>query len=640
MRSTILAVLMAALSLGNFSIVAAQVVATGQPTTIVTTPYGAPGGVTVAPVAQGAQVSWGAVQGATLYQVLRGADSVSVTPWGGAGSTTSVTDGSVAPGSVVFYRVAALYANGTSAVSGATAYQAAPALRTAMTVSGGGLSTIQRPNREPPTGVAVSPLGVMVARLTWPAVTGAVNYAITRTDATGAPSSRSPASYTLTYITDTVPDARQAYAYRVSVYFPDNGYGQSEPVSFTSPPPANPAWMRATTVAGEPTSVELTWETRAGATGYWVRGPGLAGESAVVPGGAVLARRLGPGQYSWRVIAVYPSNAMDTTTARVASAIVRVLPSKTGLFLSKPAGNGDYATSTAHAEALCDKNTVGCGRERADSAFGRLGLHSRHAFIEYHNRTDFGQHRRSWCQQRVDQILCWAENDVTLTAIVIRPAGAQFLAFEEAEPGIWRQTTGTRIDGEGRKVVPNSCISCHGGTYDPATRLVQGATLLPIDPSLVQLTTRGCYRGIGASDGDIACVPSEGARQMNAMVYAASTNPAVRRYVYGLYGGSQDVANAPAVQNYVPQSWRQQNPSFYLDVLRPNCVMCHLAARPSLDFTTQSNFFGNAAAVHNSVCVQRTMPHAEVPFKRFWTEDTGNIFVPGLVATLLGFKSC
>jgi hypothetical protein len=127
---------------------------------------------------------------------------------------------------------------------------------------------------------------------------------------------------------------------------------------------------------------------------------------------------------------------------------------------------------------------------------------------------------------------------------------------------------------------------------------------------------------------------------MNARIYAASTNPAVRRYIYGLYGGRTDVPNAAALQNYVPHSWQQQNQSFYLDVLRPNCVMCHLATRPTLDFTTSTNFFGNAATVHKSVCVDRSMPHAEVPFKRFWTEDTGNIHVPGLVATLLGFKSC
>jgi hypothetical protein len=30
----------------------------------------------------------------------------------------------------------------------------------------------------------------------------------------------------------------------------------------------------------------------------------------------------------------------------------------------------------------------------------------------------------------------------------------------------------------------------------------------------------------------------------------------------------------------------------------------------------------------------------EVPFNRFWTENTGPIFVPGLLAARLGYPSC
>lgn len=617
-------------------------------TTLLVATVAAPSGVAVNAVAEGANLSWTGVQGATAYQVFRGSDSVNVTPWGGAGTTTSIVDGSIPAGTIVYYRVAAIYSNGAQGMSGAVAHQAPQAQfskASVATFDGGkpnlaapsrGL-TLVAPNRAPPTGVTVAPVVPMVARLGWPAVTGAATYAVTRTDASGATVQRTPDDFTATSLVDTVPDARQAYAYRVSAFFPDNGYGQSAPLSFTSPPLANPGWMRATVVTGTPSAVDLAWETRPGTVGYWVRGPGLANGSVAVPGGSVRAVGLTSGIHSWRVVAVYLENAMDTTTARAASAIVRVLPTPAGLFLSRPAGNGDHATATAHATALCDANTVGCGRERLDSATERLGGHGAFNWIEYFNATDFGQTRRAGCGLRSGGIFCWAENDVTRTLIVTTPAGTQFLAFEEAEPGIWRQVSSTRIDGEGRKNLPFSCMACHGGTYDPQTRLVRGATLLPIDPSLVRLGRMECYRGLLAEN---LCTEQEVVRQINQNIYATSSSQAVRRYIYGLYGGRIDVPGATAVQNYVPQSWQQQHGSFYLDVLRPNCVMCHLAGPANLDFTTQSNFFGNGAAVHRSVCVDRSMPHAELPFKRFWTEDTGNIYVPGLLATLLGYPSC
>jgi hypothetical protein len=129
-------------------------------------------------------------------------------------------------------------------------------------------------------------------------------------------------------------------------------------------------------------------------------------------------------------------------------------------------------------------------------------------------------------------------------------------------------------------------------------------------------------------------------RNANALIAASSASPSVRQYIHGLYNGQVSIPGAAAVPDYVPHSWRPQNRSFYLDVVRKNCVMCHLNGPPNLDFTTASNFFDNRALVHNSVCKARSMPHAEVPFKRFWTEDTGNIYVPGLFATLLGFPSC
>jgi hypothetical protein len=44
--------------------------------------------------------------------------------------------------------------------------------------------------------------------------------------------------------------------------------------------------------------------------------------------------------------------------------------------------------------------------------------------------------------------------------------------------------------------------------------------------------------------------------------------------------------------------------------------------------------------IYSAVCIQHSMPHAEYPFKTFWTKDTGPVFVPGLLAAALGYASC
>lgn len=48
----------------------------------------------------------------------------------------------------------------------------------------------------------------------------------------------------------------------------------------------------------------------------------------------------------------------------------------------------------------------------------------------------------------------------------------------------------------------------------------------------------------------------------------------------------------------------------------------------------------NRDLIYSAVCRQKIMPHAEIPFRYFWTEDTGVVYLPGLLATGLGYPSC
>jgi len=106
-----------------------------------------------------------------------------------------------------------------------------------------------------------------------------------------------------------------------------------------------------------------------------------------------------------------------------------------------------------------------------------------------------------------------------------------------------------------------------------------------------------------------------------------------------LYNGAIGTAGATAVPDYVPASWAPQA-GFYRQVVRANCTMCHLAAPDSWNFASWQNFQDNASLIYADVCLQHSMPHAEVPFKNFWLKDTGILYLPGLLAATLGKPSC
>ena len=105
------------------------------------------------------------------------------------------------------------------------------------------------------------------------------------------------------------------------------------------------------------------------------------------------------------------------------------------------------------------------------------------------------------------------------------------------------------------------------------------------------------------------------------------------------YGLSITTASAVARDDYVPAGWAAQ-PGLYRSVVKPFCANCHLAAPSAVNFASWANFLQNKAAVYNAVCVAHTMPHAEIPYRAFWTKDTGSLYLPGLLAVSLGYSGC
>lgn len=554
-----------------------------------------PATVNVTSSAAGAAVTWSETAGAAHYVVLRGADSASLAAVSSPLTITSFVDGGLAQGATAYYQVAAIYPDGGRGVSAVVAYTAPT-------------QALASPNRATTALPLAPPAG-----------------------ATFAPPTAAPALQNPSWAKVVQASSERVWDPRV-------------------PPPPILTWTYAQTYPAAQTYpkfngiVDLAWDVPQGASTFLVKGPGLPSSGSILSGNAVRLFNVPAGPQTWRVMTA--NSLADTATPAVATMVVRPLPSHSPSWLSKPF-EADHAAAVKHSNVSCGDGAPACGRQTMENALRRLGRPKPLVEVDgvaafYANRTDFHASRATVCevyqirpvlQQGTDRTVCWTSTGRVVTMIAIDPAGAQFLAFglDDARAqaaGHYAdelvQEIQTALDSDGPKYLPFSCISCHGGTYDPATGLVKGSTLLPIDPNLV---------AVAVNNHDVI-------RSANALIAASSASPSVRRYIHGLYNGQVSITGAAAVPDYVPHSWRQQNRSFYLDVLRKNCVMCHLNGPPNLDFTTASNFFANRSLIHRSVCTAKSMPHAEVPFKRFWTEDTGNIYLPGFFATLLGFPSC
>lgn len=217
--------------------------------------------------------------------------------------------------------------------------------------------------------------------------------------------------------------------------------------------------------------------------------------------------------------------------------------------------------------------------------------------------------------------------DFILAMVIVKESiGTTFLVLSNA--GDFTLLPTVRLDTEGPKIVPFACISCHGGTYNPSTRRVDGASFLPLDPGLLSFAS--------ASE---KAAQEEKIRKINLMIHDAQPGTAIAQYLNGLYNGAIGNSGATAVPDYVPASWAPQA-GFYRQVVRPYCAMCHLAGPPSWNFASWQNFQDNGALIYADVCAAHTMPHAEVPFKNFWLKDTGILYLPGLLAATLGKPSC
>ena len=165
--------------------------------------------------------------------------------------------------------------------------------------------------------------------------------------------------------------------------------------------------------------------------------------------------------------------------------------------------------------------------------------------------------------------------------------------------------------GQG-KVIPRMCMACHGGRYDSPTDSVLGASFLPFDMYSFKFSNDFNFDLYGQQ---------EAFRKLNQLVLATNPPaPAIAEFINGSYPKGVGNTGSIEIDNYVPSGW-SPDPDLYNLVVKPYCRTCHLSEGGNADFGSYQKFVTEASTTNDLVCNSHDMPHAEVPYVRFWLKD-------------------
>lgn len=472
----------------------------------------------------------------------------------------------------------------------------------------------------------------------------------------------------------------QAVTYRVTVTDP-RGVSGSREASFTPPLPQDPASLRASVQADG--SVILNWPEVPGVTSYQITHTSRKSAPVIVRRATEWrSPKLDVRISQWAVASVYepggtltPWHTWPTATAEGSSNAG--LPTPRVQFLSLPNGAGSNAASEAHYRTRCADALMpgslckasgfiaaATNWEAAWQAGGARAVNNRPQWPTaiFDNLLELGSGRRVNCAPRKNgSTVCWATSHVpgtqvlgsqpkSLTLIIMEDDKAFFGNWEYEgnelpgekdffSRGGWGDdrlldmehnyanrsnlTSGAAFDSQGRKGVPHACLSCHGGTYNPVTKQVTGASLLPVVPARVRVNRQA---------------EEESIRRINQIILQSNPAPGIVDQINAMYNGAPNTPGATANDTAVPSGWSQQT-GLYRQVVGPHCASCHVAQRGPFNFRSWGNMLQNKNAVQKAVCQDFTMPHSEILFRKFWTEGIPGS-LPGLLSTSLGFSTC
>lgn len=182
------------------------------------------------------------------------------------------------------------------------------------------------------------------------------------------------------------------------------------------------------------------------------------------------------------------------------------------------------------------------------------------------------------------------------------------------------------LDGFGAKFVPNLCLNCHGGNYNPAN---------PASPTFAEINMGAAFREL-----DIATYKFPGGRlvadnaektafrQQNLIVKGlAAADTITIQPIKDLIAGWYPAASIEQDNTFTPADWvGAPQQGLYHDVVKQSCRTCHVA----FDADTSNNGIGwisyeqlrqrrnNGLLQDYALCDPRFMPHAVITYRNFW----------------------
>jgi hypothetical protein len=300
-------------------------------------------------------------------------------------------------------------------------------------------------------------------------------------------------------------------------------------------------------------------------------------------------------------------------------------------------GNPDYVRTS-----YLNDNDLGSGR---DMHFLKHPDGTLSAYVTNYNRGVSFDQRLAFANDARDRVqpgatVCMEYKPVN-DALPPSPTNVpvvKFFVFADLDglPGVERQAA-ANLDGFGAKFVPNLCLNCHGGNYNPGVadmganfRELDLATyLFPDGRTTANAAEQGRFRQQNLMIRDLAANP------------IANSNPVTRGPIHDLIsgwyatGGNQD-------NNYTPAPDWGVSPQrdLYHNVVKVSCRTCHIAFDSNndsggIDWNRYDQLvrqvsgrgfnFIEGYAVGTSLSGTgsgRIMPHALVTYRNFWLNKT------------------
>jgi hypothetical protein len=197
------------------------------------------------------------------------------------------------------------------------------------------------------------------------------------------------------------------------------------------------------------------------------------------------------------------------------------------------------------------------------------------------------------------------------------------------------------LDSQGPKPIPDICLACHQGSYSgTAGAKVNGAAFLPFDLQSFLDDTATPF----PTSAEITPAAQQQFHLLNNIVANTSPPPGVTQLINLWYSSATPsvpfafnvgAAQLPG-QPFLVQPGNIHHEPLYDSVVAVVCRTCHVP-QSGAEWNSYSQMSGEATFIQSLSCAPTvTMPHAEVPWKRFWQESLSATLASDLLFTGAG----